>query len=64
MYGFDFDDGSQAWIASATFQPENSDEDWEQTGIVTDLTAFAEWDTFTFETDPSIAAALTLLGHQ
>ena len=64
LYGFNFDDGSQAWIASATFHEENSDANWEETGIVTDLTAFAPWDTFTFETDPSIAAALTLLGHQ
>ena len=64
LYGFNFDDGSQAWIASATFHPENSDENWEETGIVTDLPAYAPWDTFTFETDPSIAAALTLLGHQ
>ncbi|NWG08165.1 MAG: PDZ domain-containing protein [Chloroflexi bacterium] len=64
LYGFTFDDGSQVWIASATFRPENSSENWEETGIVTDLPAFAPWDTFIFETDPSIAAALTLLGHQ
>lgn len=64
LYRFTFDDGSQAWIASATFQPANSDENWEASGIIPDLSAFAEWDTFTFETDPSIAAALTLLGHQ
>lgn len=64
LYGATFDDGSQAWIAAATFLPENTDEDWEQTGIVTDLPAYAPWDTFTFETDPSIAAALTLLGRQ
>ena len=63
MYPYDFQDGSRAWIASATFQPENSDVNWEETGIITDFTAFAPWDTFTFETDPSIAAALTLLGH-
>jgi len=64
LYGSTFEDGSEAWIASAIFRPKNSDADWEQTGIVTDISAFAEWDTFTFETDPSIAAALTLLGHQ
>lgn len=64
LHGYDFEDGSQLWIASETFFPANSDENWEDTGIVTDLEAFAEWDTFTFETDPSIAAALTLLGHQ
>jgi C-terminal peptidase prc len=64
LHGYDFDDGSQLWIASETFFPEHSDENWEETGIVTDIEAYAEWDTFTFETDPSIAAALTLLGHQ
>jgi carboxyl-terminal processing protease len=64
LYGFPFDDGSEAWIASATFQPENSSVNWEETGIIPDLPAFAPWDTFTFETDPSIAAALTLLGHR
>ena len=64
LHGFNFDDGSQLWIAAATFRPENSDQDWEKTGIIPDLPAFALWDTFTFETDPSIAAALTLLGHK
>ena len=64
LYGYSFDDGSQIWIASATFFPEHSDDDWEETGIVPDVQAFAEWDTFYFETDPSVAAAVQLLGHQ
>lgn len=64
LHGYDFDDGSQLWIASETFFPAHSDENWEETGIVPDIEAFAEWETFTFETDPSIAAALSLLGHQ
>lgn len=64
LHGYDFDDGSQVWIASETFFPEHSDENWEETGIVPDAQAFAEWDTFYFETDPSIAAAITLLGHK
>lgn len=64
LHGYDFEDGSQLWIASETFFPANSDENWEDTGIVPDVEAFAEWDTFTFETDPSIAAAVTLLGHR
>jgi carboxyl-terminal processing protease len=63
LYPYNFDDGSQAWIASETFIPEHSDENWEQTGIVPDVQAFAEWDTFYFETDPSVAAAVQLLGH-
>ncbi|MCI0555819.1 MAG: S41 family peptidase, partial [Anaerolineae bacterium] len=64
LHGYDFDDGSQIWIASETFFPEHSDGNWEETGIVPDVTAFAEWDTFYFETDPSVAAAVQLLGHQ
>ena len=64
LHGFDFDDGSQAWIASETFHSAFSDANWEITGIVPDVTAFAEWDTITFESDPSIDAAVELLGHQ
>jgi carboxyl-terminal processing protease len=64
LHGYDFDDGSQLWIASESFFPAHSDENWEDTGIVTDIEAFADWDMFTFETDPSIAAAVSLLGHR
>jgi carboxyl-terminal processing protease len=64
LHGHDLEDGSQLWIASETFFPAHSDENWEETGIVPDLEASAEWDTFTFETDPAVAAAVTLLGHQ
>ena len=63
LYPYRFDDGSQVWIASETFFPENSDENWEDTGIVPDVQAFAEWDTFHFENDPSVRAAVKLLGH-
>ena len=59
-----FDDGSQVWLAAETFHSAFSDANWEETGIVPDVQAFAEWDTFYFETDPSIAAAVNLLGHQ
>jgi carboxyl-terminal processing protease len=64
LHGYDFEDGSQVWIAAETFRSAFSDANWEQTGIVPDVEAFAEWDTFYFETDPSIAAAINLLGHQ
>jgi carboxyl-terminal processing protease len=64
LHGYDFEDGSQVWIAAETFASAFSDANWEQTGIVPDVQAFAEWDTFHFETDPSIAAAVNLLGHQ
>jgi C-terminal processing protease CtpA/Prc len=64
LNGYDFDDGSVIWIAAETFKSAFSDENWEQTGIIPDAQAFAEWDMFYFDTDPSIAAALALLGHQ
>ena len=64
LHGYDFEDGSQVWIAAETFTSAFSDANWEETGIVPDVQAFAEWDTFYFETDPSIAAAMNLLGHQ
>jgi len=64
LSGYDFDDGSLIWIAAETFKSAFSDANWEQTGIVPDTQAFAEWDMFYFDTDPSIAAALELLGHQ
>lgn len=60
---YNFEDGSQLWIASETFDSAFSDANWEETGIIPDVQAFAEWDTFYFDTDPSIAAALELLGH-
>lgn len=64
LHGHDFDDGSFLWIASETFDSAFSDDDWERDGIIPDIHAYAEWDTFYFETDPSIAAALELLGHR
>ena len=64
LHGYNFEDGSQVWLAAETFIYAFSDTNWEDTGIVPDVQAFAEWDTFYFETDPSIAAAVDLLGHQ
>ena len=64
LHGYDFEDGSQVWIAAERFTSAFSDANWEETGIIPDVQAFAEWDTFYFETDPSIAAAINLLGHQ
>lgn len=63
LHGYDFKDGSRLWIAQETFVPAHSKENWEITGIIPDVEAYADWDTFTFETDPSIAAAVKLLGH-
>ncbi len=64
LLGYSFEDGSRAWIAQERFDPLNSDDNWELTGIVPDVEAYADWDTFTFETDPAVAAAVELLGHK
>ena len=64
LHGYNFEDGSQVWIAAEKFTSAFSNSNWEETGIVPDVQAFAEWDTFYFETDPSIAASVNLLGHQ
>ncbi|MGE5376119.1 MAG: S41 family peptidase [Bacteroidota bacterium] len=63
LHGFNFDDGSQLWLASERFFPAHSDENWEETGIVPDVQAYAPWDTFNFDNDPSVAEAVKLLGH-
>ncbi len=64
LHGYDLEDGSVLWIASEKFYSAFSDIDWEETGIVPDVQAYAPWDTFSFDTDPSIAAAVGLLGHK
>ncbi len=64
LKGYNFEDGSVAWIAAERFAPLNSKANWEETGIIPDVEAYADWDTFTFETDPAILAALKLLGHK
>jgi carboxyl-terminal processing protease len=64
LIGHDLSDGSRAWIAEERFDPEHSHVNWEKIGIKPDVEAFADWDTFTFENDPSVFAALKLLGHK
>lgn len=64
LHGYELPDGSQLWIAEESFASASSDANWEETGIVPDLEAIADWDTFIFETDPAITASLTLLGHK
>lgn len=64
LSGYNFDDGSRAWIAQERFDPAKSHANWEKDGIIPDVVAFADWDTFSFETDPAIAAALKIFGHK
>ena len=63
LHGYPFVDGSQAWIAQERFDPAHSHADWKRTGIKPDIEAYADWDTFTFQNDPAVAAAVKLLGH-
>ncbi len=64
LHGHNLSDGSLLWLAEERFVPLHSPADWEKTGIIPDVQAYADWDTFTFETDPSVAAAVLLLGHK
>ena len=64
LHGYDFEDGSRMWIAEETFDPLVSHASWEDIGIIPDIEVDADWDTFIFETDPAIAAALSLLEHE
>ncbi len=64
LHGYDFEDGSRIWIAEETFDPSVSHANWEETGIVPDIEVNADWDTFIFETDPAVAAALSLFGQK
>ncbi len=64
LYAHDFEDGSRLWLAQERFDPAVSHANWEATGIVPDVRAYADWDTFTFQTDPGIHAAVRLLGHK
>ncbi|MCI0521624.1 MAG: S41 family peptidase [Chloroflexi bacterium] len=59
LWGYEFDDGSRAWIAHESFRPrQNPQTDWETDGLIPDLLAPANWDEITIETDPAVQAAL------
>lgn len=59
---YKFLDGSRAWLASATFEPRGQTNDiWEDTGIVPDVTVPTRWDLFTEANDPALAKAVELL---
>lgn len=65
LWGYDFIDGSVAWIAHDTFKPYHQpDADWETTGIIPDIEIPAPWDLYTLETDPAIHAALEHFDNQ
>ncbi len=62
LWGYDFEDGSRAWIAHETFEPvDQPNALWEQTGIEADAHAPTRWDLFDEATDPALAAAVEIL---
>lgn len=64
LHPVEFPDGSQVLLAEERFVPAVSHADWEKAGIVPDVEVSAEWNTFTFDTDPGVGAALKLFGHR
>ena len=65
LWGYDFEDGSQLWLANETFRPLNHPEqDWEKTGIIPDLTIPGEFDQYSLNKDPAVVAALQYLSDQ
>jgi len=59
LWGYNFDDGSEAGIASETFRPYyHPEQDWESSGIIPDETIPGEFDEFSLENDPPVVAAL------
>lgn len=62
---FNLSDGARAQIAAFTFRPPNDNgEDWEETGIIPDLTVASVWEEITQATDPVIQAALAFFDRQ
>ncbi len=65
LRAYDFEDGSRAWIASATFEPlGQANGIWEETGIIPDVIVPTRWDLFTEANDPGLAKAVELLMHK
>lgn len=65
LWGYDFEDGSRAWIAHESFRPLNHpQQNWEETGIIPDLTILANWDEYTTQSDPRVKAALEYFDQQ
>ena len=59
MWAYDFNDGSQLWLASETFRPYYHPEvDWEVTGILPDEIVPGDFDENSLENDPPVLAAL------
>jgi C-terminal processing protease CtpA/Prc len=61
LSGFQFIDGSVAWIAEAAYAPNDLEPGvWEGVGVLPDVPAPALWEEITEANDPAIAAAVEL----
>jgi carboxyl-terminal processing protease len=59
---YELEDGSHAWIASATFEPIGLPAGiWEDTGIIPEVLVAGTWDEFSEANDPGLAAAVGIL---
>jgi carboxyl-terminal processing protease len=59
LWGYNFDDGSRAWIAHDTFRPvKHPDQDWEETGIIPDINLIVDWDEYPLTEDPAVIEAI------
>lgn len=61
LHSHKFHDGSILWLAQESFRSPRTGTSWETQGVKPDVEAYADWDTFTFDNDPAVAAALKLL---
>ena len=59
-HGHDFEDGSEAWIAEETFHLPNG-TNWEGKSLIPDIPVDSNWDEYTTDNDPIIAAAVSAL---
>ncbi len=60
LHGYSLPGGSMIWIAEERFDPARSHTDWQGRGVQPDKMVVSQWDQFTFENDPALAAALRL----
>jgi C-terminal peptidase prc len=60
LHGYDFEDGSEAWIAEETFRLPNG-SNWEGEGLAPDIPIDKGWDEYTVDDDPAISAAVSAL---
>jgi C-terminal peptidase prc len=65
LWGYELEDGSKLWLANENFRPLNHPEqEWEKTGIIPDLNIPGDFDEFSLNNDPAVAAAIEYLSER